>query len=85
VFIGPSDLAADMGYPGNTAAPEVQAAIDAALLAIVASGKSAGILTFDTAAAARYKAMGVTFIGVGGDVALLMKAASALANTMRNA
>lgn len=83
VFIGPSDLAADMGFPGNTAAPEVQAAIDAALIEIVASGKSAGILTFDTAAAARYKAMGVTFLGVGGDIPLLMIAAAALAETVR--
>lgn len=83
VFIGPADLAADMGYPGNASAPQVQAAIDAALRAIVASGKSAGILTFDTAAAARYKAMGVTFIGVGGDIPLLMKAASDLADTVR--
>ncbi len=83
VFIGPSDLAADMGFPGNTAAPEVQAAIDDALIAIVASGKSAGILTFDATAAARYKAMGVTFLGVGGDVPLLMNAAAALANKVR--
>ena len=83
VFIGPSDLAADMGFPGNTAAPEVQAAIDAALVAIVASGKSAGILTFDAAAAARYKTMGVTFLGVGGDIPLLMNAAAALANSVR--
>lgn len=85
VFIGPSDLAADMGFPGNSNAPEVQAAIDAALVQIIASGKSAGILTFDTAAAARYKAMGVTFLGVGGDIPLLMKAASALAATVRSA
>lgn len=78
VFIGPSDLAADMGFPGNTTAPEVQSAIDDALRAIVASGKSAGILTFDLALAARYREMGVTFLGVGGDIPLLVKAASGL-------
>ena len=85
VFVGPSDLAADMGYPGNTAAPEVQAAIDTALHAIIASGKSAGILTFDPAAAARYRDMGVTFIGVGGDIAILVKGAAALASQVRGA
>lgn len=79
VFIGPADLAADMGYPGNMNAPEVQQTIDATLKTIMASGKSAGILTFDAKTAARYQAMGVTFLGVGGDVAILTKAATALA------
>lgn len=79
VFIGPADLAADMGYPGNMNAPEVQETIDATLKTIIASGKSAGILTFDPKTAARYQAMGVTFLGVGGDVAILTKAATALA------
>lgn len=79
VFIGPADLAADMGYPGNMNAPEVQDTIDATLTAIMASGKSAGILTFDPRTAARYQAMGVTFLGVGGDVVILTKAATALA------
>lgn len=76
VFIGPADLAADMGFPGNAGAPQVQAAIDKALAEIMASGKSAGILTFDPKTAQRYSAMGVTFLGIGGDVALLVKAAS---------
>ncbi len=84
VFIGPADLAADMGYPGNPTAPAVQAAIDAALMQIIASGKSAGILTFDTALAAKYREMGVTFLGIGGDIALLVKAAAATLNTARN-
>lgn len=74
VFIGPADLAADMGYPGNAAAPEVQATIDSTLAAIMASGKSAGILTFDAKVAQRYAAMGVTFLGIGSDVAVLVKA-----------
>lgn len=77
VFIGPADLAADMGYPGNAAAPEVQATIDSTLAAIMASGKSAGILTFDAKAAQRYSAMGVTFLGIGSDVAVLVKAVTA--------
>ena len=83
VFVGPSDLAADMGYPGNSAAPQVQAAIDDALGQIVASGKAAGILTFDTVAVAHYLKLGVTFVGVGSDVALLAKAASTLALKMK--
>ena len=77
VFIGPADLAADMGYPGNSGAPEVQATIDATLALIMSSGKSAGILTFDAKAAQRYSAMGVTFLGIGSEVAVLVKAVTA--------
>ena len=83
VFIGPADLAADMGYPGTAAAPEVQATIDATLAAIMASGKSAGILTFDAKAAQRYAAMGVTFLGIGSDVAVLVKAMTATLQAAR--
>jgi len=82
VFIGPSDLAADMGFPGDTA---VQQAIDDALLKIIARGKAAGILTFDLALAARYREMGVTFLGVGGDIPLLMKAAANLVSAVKGA
>ena len=83
VFIGPADLAADMGYPGNAAAPEVQATIDSTLAAIMASGKSAGILTFDAKVAQRYAAMGVTFLGIGSDVAVLVKAMTATLQAAR--
>jgi 4-hydroxy-2-oxoheptanedioate aldolase len=47
-FIGPSDLSQSMGYPGQTGAPPVQAAIDRAFSTIRAAGKvpgSAGSVT----------------------------------------
>jgi 4-hydroxy-2-oxoheptanedioate aldolase len=83
VFIGPSDLAADMGFRGDTKHPQVLAAIDAAIRDITASGRSAGILTFDEDMARRYRDMGVTFLGVGSDVNLLMRAAGGLAERTR--
>lgn len=84
VFIGPADLAADMGFAGRSDAPEVQETIDAALRQIIASGKTAGILTFDTAQALRYRDMGVRFLGVGADIALLTQAAAGLAARFRD-
>lgn len=84
VFIGPSDLAADMGFPGDTAAPQVQAAIDTALRQIIASGKAAGILTFDLHLARHYRDIGVTFLGIGGDIPLLLHAATQLATAARS-
>lgn len=68
VFIGPSDLAADMGYLGQTDAPEVQAAIESALIRIRAAGKAAGILTTDADEAKKWTDMGANFIAVAVDV-----------------
>ena len=79
VFIGPADLAASMGHRGNPTHPEVQAAIDAAVRTIVASGKAAGTLTGDAALARHYLSLGASFVAVGVDVTLLAQATRRLA------
>lgn len=79
VFIGPSDLAADMGYPGNSNADAVQACIKDALARIAAAGKSPGILATDDATVAKYRNWGARFIAVGIDVLMLAQAARAKA------
>ncbi len=79
VFIGPADLAASMGFRGRPGHPEVQAAIEAAMRTIVASGKAAGTLTSDRALARRYLELGCTFVAVGVDVLLYANAARQLA------
>ena len=53
VFIGPADLAASLGYVGQPGHPAVVARIEDAIARIRACGKPAGILTPDTAFAAR--------------------------------
>ena len=79
VFLGPSDLSASYGHRGNPAHPEIVAAIEAAIAAIVAAGKAAGILTADERLARRYIELGATFVAVGAEVTLLANAARALA------
>ena len=79
VFIGPADLAASMGHRGQPGHPEVQAAIEAAMRTIVASGKAAGTLTSDQKLARRYLQLGCTFVAVGVDVLLYAGAARKLA------
>jgi 4-hydroxy-2-oxoheptanedioate aldolase len=74
IFIGPADLAADMGYLGQSGAAEVQAAVESGLARILAAGKAAGILTADRALAQRYLDLGATFVAVGTDVGLLSSA-----------
>ncbi|MBW8719447.1 MAG: 4-hydroxy-2-oxoheptanedioate aldolase [Variovorax paradoxus] len=79
VFIGPADLAASMGHRGRPGHPEVQAAIEAAMRTIVASGKAAGTLTSDPKLARRYLELGCSFVAVGVDVLLFAGAARKLA------
>jgi len=79
VFIGPSDLAADMGHLGNSQHPEVQAAIADACRRIRSAGKAAGILTPDVDAATRYLDLGFVFVAVGSDVGVLAKGTAQLA------
>jgi dihydroxyacid dehydratase/phosphogluconate dehydratase len=44
VFIGPADLSASMGHPGNPGHPDVQAAIHDGIARILRAGKAPGIL-----------------------------------------
>jgi 4-hydroxy-2-oxoheptanedioate aldolase len=71
VFIGPSDLAADLGHLGNPGAPEVVAAIGHIVARTRAAGKVAGIFCLDPAKLAPYRDQGVTFIAVASDIAAL--------------
>ena len=85
VFIGPSDLAASMGYLGQPGHPEVKAAVADAITRIVASGKAAGVFSADPAVAAEYHGLGVRFLLVGVDTLLLRNAAMALAGKFKPA
>ena len=79
VFIGPADLAADMGYLGNPKADEVQKTILNALERISASGKAAGILSLDDQDTEVYLSSGARFVGVASDVLTLNNALRAKA------
>jgi 2-keto-3-deoxy-L-rhamnonate aldolase RhmA len=78
LFVGPSDLAASMGFMGNPLDPVVQQRILDAKNAILASGKWAGILARGVADAEVYAKMGFTMIGLGSDQGLLAKASDDL-------
>ncbi|MEL6171808.1 MAG: HpcH/HpaI aldolase/citrate lyase family protein [Pseudomonadota bacterium] len=82
-FVGPSDLAADMGFTGAKRNDEVQDAIKDALARINASGKAAGILATDHETTLRYRDWGATMLAVGIDVTLFASAARALAARYR--
>lgn len=75
VFIGPADLSTDMGFQGNSAAPQVRAVIAGALARINASDKASGCLGVTDESVQAYLDMGTQFMAVGIDVVLLAKAA----------
>jgi 4-hydroxy-2-oxoheptanedioate aldolase len=79
LFIGPSDLAADMGHLGNSAHPEVRAAIDDAIRRIRTAGKAAGILAPVEADARHWLELGCQLVAVGSDVGILARQSEALA------
>lgn len=83
-FIGPADLAGNMGHLGNPGHPEVQAAIGHAIARIAATGKAPGILSADHALARRYIEAGSLFTAVGTDVSLLVKGARVLLSVFRD-
>lgn len=78
IFIGPADLAASLGYPGQLDHPAVKAAILNAVRRIKATGKAAGILGADPAFLREAVAAGTTFTAVGLDIGVLVTGAKAL-------
>jgi 4-hydroxy-2-oxoheptanedioate aldolase len=79
VFIGPADLHASMGYPGEIANPKVKPLIDEAIRRIRKCGKAPGILTPNEADARHWLECGALFVAVGADVGILARGAEALA------
>jgi 4-hydroxy-2-oxoheptanedioate aldolase len=78
LFIGPSDLAADLGHLGDNAHPEVRATIEDAIARIRRAGKAPGILAVVEADARYWFERGALFVGVGSDIGLLARHTEAL-------
>ncbi|SFD55137.1 aldolase/citrate lyase family protein [Roseivivax sediminis] len=73
VFIGPSDLAADLGHIGQPEAPEVRRKVIDALAKIAAAGKAAGVLTLDPGFQRDCRAAGASYIATDIDVLLFAR------------
>ena len=84
LFIGPSDLSADLGHLGNAGHPEVQGAIEDAIRRIRACGSIAGFLTSDEKLARRYIELGCLVAAVGADVGILARGSEQLAARFKN-
>jgi 4-hydroxy-2-oxoheptanedioate aldolase len=83
IFIGPGDLSASLGHPGELFHPEVIAAIEDAIKRVRGAGKAAGILTYDIAFARRCMELGTLFTAVGADLAILVRGVERLAGEFK--
>lgn len=78
IFIGPNDLAADMGHLGNWQHPEVWKVMEDAAKRIRKAGKAPGILVGE-ADGQRCLDMGYLFVAVGSDLVMLARGSESLA------
>ncbi|MFD1797882.1 HpcH/HpaI aldolase/citrate lyase family protein [Paracoccus aurantiacus] len=75
IFVGPADLAASMGHPGEPSYPEVKAAILDSIRRITLAGLPAGILSLDDAFLDEAAQAGAQFIAIGVDTVQLRRGA----------
>lgn len=78
IFFGPADLAGSMGLLGQPEHPAVLQAMADGIRAVKNAGKAAGTLTSNQQRAHEYLALGATFVAVGADTTLLVRAAKDL-------
>lgn len=62
LFVGPGDLSASMGFPGQAQHPEVQAVVERVINGAKAASKLIGTTAFSPAAVRRCAQMGVDFV-----------------------
>ena len=65
VFLGPTDLSAALGHPGQATHPEVLAAIEEAGKTILGAGKSAGTIARDLGAYEHWRERGFQYLATG--------------------
>lgn len=78
LFVGPSDLSADLGHLGDNRHPDVQKVIAETCARCRSAGKPVGILAPVQEDAHRFLDLGFSFVGVGSDAGVLRDAAERL-------
>ncbi len=83
LFIGPADLSASMGYPGQSLHPAVLDRMARAVRLAAELGKPIGTLGGSAQAVAQYRAAGFHYVAVGADLSLMMQGARAALAALR--
>ena len=83
-FVGPVDLSASMGVPGQPEHPKVISAVSDVFARIRAAGSAAAVYAHTPEAAARWSAEGATFIALSADVAMLQRGFASFLDAARD-
>lgn len=83
IFLGPADLAVDMGYFGDFSGAEMQATIEKLIKDIRALGKPVGTIAGTPDEAKRYIDWGASFVVVGADTVFLAHMADSVLDACR--
>lgn len=83
LFIGPADLSATMGLPGQLQHPSVVAAMERAAARAHAAGCAIGTVMGTVERVQHYRAAGYDFVGLASDLGLYMRAATAALAQLR--
>ncbi|MXN63938.1 4-hydroxy-2-oxo-heptane-1,7-dioate aldolase [Stappia sp. GBMRC 2046] len=78
VFIGPADLSASLGYPGEPNHPDVIRQIEGAYKRLADIGVPSGVLTLNEDFARRSMELGTAFTAIGVDLAVVVDGVTAL-------
>jgi len=85
IFLGPIDLAVDMGHGLDIFHPEVANAMDDMIKRIHAKGIPVGTIALTTEQAKHFADLGVSFLALGGDTAFLVQGADNTLATYKKA
>ena len=83
IFLGPIDLAVDMGHGIDIFHPEVTEAMDDMIKRIKALGKPVGTIAVTPEQAKHFADLGASFLGIGADTAFLAQGADNTLNTFK--
>ncbi|MDZ5460682.1 HpcH/HpaI aldolase family protein [Azohydromonas lata] len=83
VFIGPADLSAQLGHAGHTMHPEVMRLMGDAAQRCRHAGIPVGTVGATPDVVTQFRAMGFSFVAVASDLALLMRGAQAVVQSLR--
>jgi 2-dehydro-3-deoxyglucarate aldolase/4-hydroxy-2-oxoheptanedioate aldolase len=83
LFIGPADLSASMGFPGDMGNPAVQDKLAAGAQACRRLGKPCGIVGANPEIVANFLDYGFSWVAVGSDLAMLVSRAQDFLSAVR--
>ena len=85
IFLGPIDLAVEMGHGIDIFHPEVANAMDYMIKRIKELGKPVGTIAVTPEQAKHFVDLGVSFLALGGDTGFLASATDNAYNTFKKA